>query len=445
MSRVLRLRDDTQIIKSNQIIEARYKLSLLEQKLILIMASLINRRDDDFKFYKISFNDLVKALGIEKDKKRGYHNKVKEIIANLNSKPIFIQKGERWISFSWIASAEYIPEEAMIEFEFSQKLKPYLLQLKRAFTTYKLKNVIRLKSSYSIRIYELLKQYEKIGSRTIPLDELKKKLGVEQKYKKYNDFKRFVLTVAKSELPKKSDIDFDYREIRHGKQIAEIEFYNIRHNVPVDYETGQITFDFHFESQESKSHETVDELPAGAYDKELAKRGVSQEQISELVEKFSDINRMWQDDSYPIINFYCQYFDWAREHETKKPKSGAWLYKAIKGEWEPPIRFKTRQQIKREHEQETAKKQALLDQEAKQKQAQQRKDYEEWLTLSPEEKWFSYLFQYRTDYRKKHSRPPTPKQEASAKAKYLKKPESPEEYQKRIFGKVKFPTTSKSR
>lgn len=54
---------------------------------------------------------------------------------------------------------------------------PYLLQLKERFTRYELKNILYFKNKYSIRIYELLKQYEKIGKREINIKELRGYLG----------------------------------------------------------------------------------------------------------------------------------------------------------------------------------------------------------------------------------------------------------------------------
>ena len=70
--------------------------------------------------------------------------------------------------------------EAVVEVEFSQKLMPYLLELKQQFTTYYLANVMALKSSYSIRIFELLKQYEKIGKRSISLENLRQLVGTTE-------------------------------------------------------------------------------------------------------------------------------------------------------------------------------------------------------------------------------------------------------------------------
>jgi hypothetical protein len=42
------------IVKSNKLVEARYKLSLQEQKIILTMISKIGKNDEDFKI--INFN-----------------------------------------------------------------------------------------------------------------------------------------------------------------------------------------------------------------------------------------------------------------------------------------------------------------------------------------------------------------------------------------------------
>jgi plasmid replication initiation protein len=73
----------------------------------------------------------------------------------------------------------YNESEGAIDIRFDPFLRPYLLELKKEFTSYKLENVIKLKSSYAIRIYELLMQYEKIRERTILLSDLRKMLGAE--------------------------------------------------------------------------------------------------------------------------------------------------------------------------------------------------------------------------------------------------------------------------
>ncbi len=61
--------------------------------------------------------------------------------------------GALGLKLQWLASAEYFEGSGYVELEFSQKLKPFLLQLKDRFTKYQLEYALKLKKSYSIRIY----------------------------------------------------------------------------------------------------------------------------------------------------------------------------------------------------------------------------------------------------------------------------------------------------
>lgn len=126
------------------------------------------------------------------------------------------------LEFKWW---EYVTKQGKIELSFDPKLKPYLLKLKDNFTTYKLENVIRLKSFYSIRIYELLKQYEKLKERTFSITQLREYLCINnEQYPLYANFKQKVLNIAKNELKDKSDIYFDFEEIKQSRKIEKIKF-----------------------------------------------------------------------------------------------------------------------------------------------------------------------------------------------------------------------------
>jgi len=103
-------------------------------------------------------------------------------------------------------------------------LRPYLLELKREFTSYKLENVVKLKSSYAIRIYELLKQYEKLQERTFLLKSLREMLGAEDIYPAYGNFKQRVLVPAQKELKKKTDISFEIEEVKKGRKVEKVKF-----------------------------------------------------------------------------------------------------------------------------------------------------------------------------------------------------------------------------
>lgn len=212
------------VVKSNKIVEARYKLSVQEQRIILALTSMIKPDDRDFHTYRFTVKQLMNLTGV---KGENYYSQIKEVTKGLIEKSLTIKEPTGDLQISWLSSAKYWDNEGVIDLCFSPKLKPYLLQLKSHFTQYQLENVAKLRSNYSIRIYELLKQYENTSrqKRVFNLDELRVILGIEEgRHKRFNDFKRYVIEVAKKELPKKTDIGFDYRLIKTSRKITAIKF-----------------------------------------------------------------------------------------------------------------------------------------------------------------------------------------------------------------------------
>lgn len=210
------------VIKSNKIIEARYKLTVLEQKLILFLLTQIKKDDTNFKIFRVKIAQLANFLNIES---KDIYRKIKVVTRKMIGRELILRNDEKELQLSWLASAEYFEGQGIVELEISEKLKPFLLQLKEQFTKYQLKNVIQFKSIYSFRIFELLKQYEMVGSRIFLIDELREILDIRaDKYPRYNDFRKRVIEKAKNELDSHSDITFDFKEIKDSRKVNGIEF-----------------------------------------------------------------------------------------------------------------------------------------------------------------------------------------------------------------------------
>lgn len=210
------------VTKSNKLIEANYKLGVVEQKLILCLASYIQPNDEDFKTYTVSVREFYEMLGLRGTPK---YSELRDITRQLMQKVFEIRIDNKVIQASWLSYVAYRENEGKIDLRFDPFLKPYLLELKREFTSYKLENVVKLNSFYSIRLYELLKQYEKIKARTFKLSELRRILGAENIYPAYGNFKQRVLLTAQRELEKKTDISFDFEEIKNGRRVEKIKFF----------------------------------------------------------------------------------------------------------------------------------------------------------------------------------------------------------------------------
>src|SRR5699024_1960864 len=198
-----------------------------EQKVILSMVSMIQPEDDDFITYDISVADFHQMLGLRGREKYG---EMKIIIENLMSKVIEIPKQEGgWLLTHWVSVAEYIGGKGVIRLRFVPELKPYLLQLKKAFTSYRLNNILSLKSAYAIRLYELMKKWQQIGSWKVTVEELKPMLGIQRNsYKQYGHLKQRVLTPSIKELNDHTDIKVQFQEQKTGRKITDILF-NITH------------------------------------------------------------------------------------------------------------------------------------------------------------------------------------------------------------------------
>lgn len=211
------------IVKHNKLIEANYKLTLQEQKLILTLAREITKEDNNFKKCVFTVEQLSEILDLEK---KGYYSELKEITKSLISRVIQIKEPDGLLQVSWLNSAKYYDNKGIVELSFSNDLKPYLLQLGEHFTKLEFSQIVALNSIYAIRIYELCKQYEKIKERMIELEELKRILGIEKEkaYKLYGNIKLKILSVAEKEINEKTDISIKFEELKTGRKVTAVKF-----------------------------------------------------------------------------------------------------------------------------------------------------------------------------------------------------------------------------
>lgn len=200
-------------------------MSTTEIKIVAKLTSLINKDDEDFKEYEFSSMKLLKELNLGSENYSALEDSINKLIGRV----IEIEKEDgRKLVTTFLSSCLYdnTQEESTITLSYDPKLRPYFLQLQDNFTRYHLENILELKSFYAIRIYELLKQYQKIGNRTLTIEKLKKMLNVTEKsYNRYDNFKRRVILKSQEEINKKTDINIEFKEIKTGRKVTAIKFF----------------------------------------------------------------------------------------------------------------------------------------------------------------------------------------------------------------------------
>jgi plasmid replication initiation protein len=204
--------------QSHIIVNARYALAKNEIDLLLTLLTEIKKDDKDFKDYVFSLKDLE-----HKTSRKWQSKQLRETAKGLMSKPLEIEENaDRWEIINWFSYFKY--RDGVITCRFDKGLKPYLLEMKNRFVVSDLRMVLPMRSSYSKRVYLMLKEYSKIGERTIELEDLQDLLRVPKSLKTYADFKRKVLIKSKEDINKFTDLKVDFKEIKLGRKVSKIVF-----------------------------------------------------------------------------------------------------------------------------------------------------------------------------------------------------------------------------
>jgi plasmid replication initiation protein len=228
------MKDQNLVVKANKLIEAKYNLSLAEQRVILAVISKIEKGDGDFMAYRFTVKEFADLLGL---KTGNLYARVRDVVTGLLGKTIVIAESDGNLHVNWLSAVKYYEGQGKVDLSFDPHLKPYLLSLQKNFTRYQLKNVIRLRSVYSVRIYELLKQYQGVGSRIVLIDDLRAILSIpDGVYSRYIHFRQKVLDQAKKDLVD-TDLAFEYKPVKTGRKITALEFliYANQENIKKSY------------------------------------------------------------------------------------------------------------------------------------------------------------------------------------------------------------------
>lgn len=219
----LDLSTDYVISQDNSLVMGNYDMTAMEQKIFLILLSTIKKDDKVMRTNVFRIVDLAELMNVSSQL---LYRDLKKICKSIIGKIVEIQIDDKnWDIFNIVSGAKYNGKQGTIELTLNDKAIPYLLQLEKLFTQFKLKNALFLESKYSIRIYQMCKSFLYRGEYTMSLEEFKKKLKLTQKsYDRYNNLKNNVLEPAIKEISEKSDIKLQIEEIKIGRKVEYLKF-----------------------------------------------------------------------------------------------------------------------------------------------------------------------------------------------------------------------------
>ena len=302
------------VVQSNEIVEANYRLTAAEQKVILNLIAQLDTTREDFEVGRISARSLSDACGFTP--KNGYQQ-LQAVVKKLMNRSIVLQRrdGSGWYASHWVQTCDYRKVEdgdgdcSYIEFEMDRRLCPHFLQLRERFLSSELRNLVQFTHIYSTRFYMIFRNRVKIGHMRYTFDELRKLLELSKGYKKSIDIKNKIIKVAIAEINEKSDIHVDFSYYKQGG----------RTHVGVDFE-------FYLKQQEQPK----------PISKRPTKRGKLSDEQQEMYDRLTNPDR-WAitDDvarklikNYPL-NMLDANLDYAYRYRRGKHSLGGWLMSCI--------------------------------------------------------------------------------------------------------------------
>lgn len=217
--------------KSNVLMQSKIGLKLNEQKLLCIFTSLIQPEDTEFNEITLSVKQLGEILDIEE---HNLYTEIPKITKNLLSKVIEFKKPlpkgkPDKIQMTLLTKATYSSNKGTLTLEYHEDMKPHLLQLKKYFSSYELKNILSLKSKYSMPIYEMCKS-KRVNSETQnysfiwSVEDIRYILELNTKaYDLFGKIKEKALEPAFTEINNNTDLKTSFELIKEGRRVIAIK------------------------------------------------------------------------------------------------------------------------------------------------------------------------------------------------------------------------------
>jgi len=295
--RLTPIKKDSLIEKKNVLNEMRaYNMKLQELRFFSIYLSKINARDPKTRLVRFSLSEFERIMELVRVQAKD----IKPVVDSLLCKIVHVPT-ERGGFSAFQLFKECKVDQAddgtwYVEIDAHDKALPLMFEFKKHYFTYQLWNALRLTSPNHLRMYEILKQYEKKGERSVKIEELRALLGIEQREYQgrtaWSDFKRRVLDSCKVALAEKTDVKYTYEPIRNGRggKVTGIRFSIEKNSDYVDQLTlGEFIElqDEEFLSEEEKKETQYDEhlrFYSGAIDYEF-----TNEEMQLIVKAASEI------------------------------------------------------------------------------------------------------------------------------------------------------------
>ena len=215
------------VVKANQLIRGRINWTKLEHRVVAMLVAQLSQEDETFEMQRVHISELMDMAQVSS---HDIYNRAEEVCRKLLNQKVHVRtrtEGGRRVyqGYNCLSTCRYVEGSGYIEAKFNDDMKPFLLQLKRQFTMYRLQNFMRLGSQHSMRVYELIKMQEGLRHLCLSVEELREVLCCKHTYERFSDFRRHVLERARTEIRDTCDTYYTYSVERDGRTPVRVRFF----------------------------------------------------------------------------------------------------------------------------------------------------------------------------------------------------------------------------
>ncbi len=215
----------------NSLVSASHGLNLSEKRLLSLAVSKLSPKAAALpgKPIRISAVDYAEQFGLEPHTAYEQLREAQEHLFNRyirhleyygrNGQKVEVQK------FRWISSVFYKDGDGEIAITFSHQITPFLVQLKKHFTSYQLSKAAALRSTYSWRLFENLERFRSTGVWEVDIEQFHNIMETPKSYRaNFAQCRRWVIDPAISELAAQTNISAEVEPVKRGRKVAKLRF-----------------------------------------------------------------------------------------------------------------------------------------------------------------------------------------------------------------------------
>lgn len=221
--------ENKELIQSYIFTAAKYDFTAYEKRIMYRLVECAQKEIEGIKIkdnmHKIKPVQLGREItlptaSILRNEKDENYTIAKKAFLSLCEKVVIYEDADYWTATQIIAKPKISKKEGTVTFLVFDEIWNCILDFTKGYRKYELAIAMKFKSVYAMRFYELMSGQKK------PLfvllegpDGLRERFCLQGKYERVNDFKRYVINVAKKELDEHSPYSFVAKEEKEGRKV----------------------------------------------------------------------------------------------------------------------------------------------------------------------------------------------------------------------------------